>query len=185
LKPHRWNLLALALMAYVVVFLAARFYGVRSLIGAQFDFLPGLVVVAAMLHGMSAVFVVSITGGVLFDSLSANPLGTTTFSLALVGAFVFFNKDLLLRDQMYPQFILGAGASAAAPVLSYVVVSALGSRPLLDWGSLWIWVVMTVTGGLATPIWFVIFQRVDRALHFKELPESSFRADREIERGRT
>jgi hypothetical protein len=30
----------------------------------------------------------------------------------------------------------------------------------------------------------VVFRRVDKALHYQEAPESSFRADREIERGR-
>jgi rod shape-determining protein MreD len=155
------------------------------LTGAQFDFLPGLVVVAAMMHGLSAVLVVSITGGLLFDSLSANPLGVTTLVLAMIGTFVYLNRELLLRDQTYPQFIVGIGASAAAPILSYVVVSALGTHPLIEWTSLWVWFVMTVTGGLTTPVWFAVFRKVDRALHYQTVPESSFRPDREIHRGRT
>jgi rod shape-determining protein MreD len=184
MNPHRWNLVALGLMSYVAVFLAARFHGFRALTGAQFDFLPGLVVVAAMMHGISAVLVVSIVGGLLFDSLSMNPFGVTTVSLAVVGTFVYLNRDLLLRDQAYPQFILGAGASAAGPVLSYVLMSVFGLRPLVEWTSLWVLLVMTVVGGLVTPAWFVVFRRVDKALHYQEAPESSFRADREIERGR-
>ena len=182
---HRWNLVALGLMAYFAVFMAARFHGFAILTGAQFDFLPGLVVVAAMMHGVWAVLVVSITGGLLYDCLSANPVGVTTFVLAIVGTFVYLNRDLLLRDQTYPQFILGAGASAAAPILSFVVVSVMGRHPLIEWTSLWIWVVMTVTGGLVTPVWFAIFRKVDKALHHPDVPESSFRADREIQRGRT
>lgn len=185
MTAHRLNLLALGLMAYLAVFFSTRFHGFRILTGAQFDFLPGLVVVAAMMHGMSAVLVVGITGGILFDSVSTNPLGVTTVSLLAVGSVVYFNKELLLRDQTYPQFILGTGASAAAPVLGYLLISMLGFRPLIDWTSLWVWLVMIATGALATPVWFAIFQRVDRALHFKEIPESSFRPDREIERGRT
>lgn len=185
MTAHRFNLLALGMISYLVVFFASRFHGVRYLLGAQIDFLPGLVVVAALMHGMSAVLVVAITGGLLFDSISANPLGVTTFSLCVVGAVVYFNRDLLLKDQFYPQFVLGASASAGAPILSYIVVSIMGWRPLVDWQSLWVLLMMTVTGGLATPVWFVIFQRVDRALHYQTIPESSFRADREIERGRT
>jgi rod shape-determining protein MreD len=184
-NPHRMNLVALGLMSYVAVFCAARFQGFSILTGAQFDFLPGLVVVAAMMHGVWAVLVVSITGGLLYDCLSANPVGVTTFVLAIVGTFVYINRDLLLRDQTYPQFILGAGASAAAPLLSYVVVSIMGRHPLVEWTSLWVWLVLTVTGGLLTPVWFVIFRKVDKALHYQDVPESSFRADREIERGRT
>ncbi len=185
MNSHRLNLVALALMSYVAVFAAARYQGARSLLGAQFDFLPGLVVVGAMLHGLSAVFVVAIVGGCLFDSISANPLGVTTFSLGIVGAAVFFNRELLLRDQIYPQFILGAGASAAAPVLSYLGVSALGGHPLIDWATLWVWLMVTVMGGLATPMWFAIFRKVERALHYQVIPESTIRADREIDRGRS
>jgi rod shape-determining protein MreD len=185
MNPHRMNLVALGLMSYLAVFLAARFHGFRMLTGAQFDFLPGLVVVAAMMHGISAVLVVSITGGLLFDSLSSNPLGVTTLVLATVGTFVYLNRDLLLRDQTYPQFIVGAGASAAAPVMSYIAVSGFGMHPLIDWTSLWVWFVMAVTGALTTPIWFSVFQKVDRALHYQVVPESSFRPDREIQRGRT
>jgi rod shape-determining protein MreD len=185
MTPHRWNLIALGLMSYVAVFLAARFHGFAMLTGAQFDFLPGLVVVAAMMHGVWAVLVVSITGGLLYDCLSANPFGVTTLVLALVGTFVYLNRDLLLRDQTYPQFILGAGASAAAPVLSYLVVSVMGRHPLVVWTSLWVWTLLAVTGGLITPVWFVIFRKVDKALHYQDVPESSFRPDREIERGRT
>lgn len=185
MTPHRWNFLAFGLMAYVSVFMAARFHGFAMLTGAQFDFLPGLVVVAAMMHGVWAVLVVSITGGLLYDCLSANPVGVTTFVLAIVGTFVYINRDLLLRDQTYPQFILGAGASAAAPVLSYVVMSVMGRHPLIEWTSLWVWLVLTVTGGLITPLWFAIFRKVDKALHYQDIPESSFRADRQIQRGRT
>lgn len=184
MNAHRKNLIALALMCYFVVFLAARYQGVRILVGAQFDFLPGLVVVAAMMHGMTAVFVVAGVGGVLFDSLSANPLGVTTLALCAVGTFVYFNRELLLRDQVYPQFIVGAGASASAPILSYICATALGAHPLVDWSSLWAWLMMTLMGGLATPVWFAVFRRVDRALHYQVIPESSYRGDREIVRGR-
>jgi hypothetical protein len=48
-----------------------------------------------------------------------------------------------------------------------------------------VWLVLTMTGGSVTPVWFVIFRKVDKALHYQDVPESSFRADREIERGRT
>lgn len=121
----------------------------------------------------------------MYDSLSANPFGVTTFSLILVGTFVYLNRDLLLKEQTYPQFILGAGASAGAPVVSYFLASMLGVHPLIEWPTLLVWAMMTLGGALATPIWFVIFQRVDRALHFPEVPESVTRMDREIRRGRT
>lgn len=185
MNSHRLTYFAFGITAYLAVFAMARFNGIRNLIGAQIDFLPGLTVVAALMYGIPAVLVVSISGGLFYDSLSANPLGTTTFALLTVGTFVYFNRDLLLKDQAYPQFVLGAGASAAAPVLSYIVASVMGAHPLINWGTLWIWLVLTLAGGAITPLWFVIFRRVDRALHFPTMPESALRANREIERGKS
>jgi rod shape-determining protein MreD len=172
LNSHRLTLIAFGLTAYALVFVMARFDGIRILLGAQIDFLPGLVVVAAMTYGIPAVLVVGIAGGIFYDCLSANPFGVTTFSLIVVGTFVYFNRDLLLKDQTYPQFILGAGASAAAPVLSYLVASMLGAHPLIEWPTLLVWAIMILGGALATPVWFVIFRRVDRALHYPMVPES-------------
>jgi cell shape-determining protein MreD len=183
-NSHRMTLFAMGFAAYLCVFVTARYDGLRYMIGAQVDFLPGLVVVAALMHGIPAILVVSITGGLFYDSLSANPFGITCLSLLFVGAFVHYNRDLLLKDQAYPQFVLGAGANAAAPILSYVELSILGKHPIMEWPSLWIWFVLAVGGGLTTPIWFGIFSRVDKALHYQVVPESSFRADREIERSR-
>ena len=185
MSSHRLTLIAFGLTAYVLVFVMARLDGIRIFLGAQIDFLPGLVVVAAMTYGIPAVLTVAIAGGLLYDAMSANPFGATTFSLIVVGTLVYINRDLLLKEQTYPQFILGAGASAAAPVLSYFVASAMGSHPLIEWPTLIVWVIMTLGGALATPIWFLIFQGVDRALHFPVVPESVTRVDREIRRGRT
>lgn len=184
MREKRLNILALVLAAYLCVFAQGRVDWFRNLVGAQVDFLPGLVVVAAMLFGVPSALAVSLVGGILFDSISSNPLGSSTFALAVVAAVVHYNKDLLLRDQMYPQFILGTGASAAAPVICYFVVAGRGGQPLLALPSLWVWFVMAVAGGLMTPVWFRIFRWWERVFHFQEVPESSFRADREIERGR-
>jgi hypothetical protein len=184
MRERRLNILALVVCAYVVVFISAKFDFFRIYLRAQVDFLPGLVVVAAMLFGVPSALAVSLVGGLLNDSLSANPLGASTFSLAVVAAVVHYNKDLLLRDQMYPQFILGAGASAAAPLLSYLVVAGRGGQPMVGWASLWIWVVMAAVGGLMTPVWFKAFRLWEKLFHYPEAPESSFRADREIKRGR-
>lgn len=185
MREKRLNILALVLAAYLCVFFQGRVDWIRNLTGAQVDFLPGLVVVAAMLFGVPSALAVSLVGGILFDSISSNPLGSSTFALAVVAAVVHYNKDLLLRDQMYPQFILGAGASAAAPVICYVVVAGRGAQPLIGWPSLWSWFVMAAVGGLMTPVWFRIFRLWEKFFHYQEVPESSFRADREIERGRT
>ena len=52
----------------------------------------------------------------LFDSLSANPLGVSVLPLFLVGFLIYRQRELILRDQPFAQFVLGLGASAAVPV---------------------------------------------------------------------
>lgn len=63
MSSHRLTLVAFGLTAYVLVFIMARLDGIRILLGAQIDFLPGLVVVAAMTYGIPAVLTVGIVGG--------------------------------------------------------------------------------------------------------------------------
>jgi hypothetical protein len=59
-----------------------------------------------------------------------------------------------------------------------------GKQPLLGWGSLWQWLVMTAGGAAATPLVFALFHWCDRALGYQPRTETSFRSDREIRRGR-
>ena len=75
-------------------------------------------------------------------------------------------------------------ASAIAPVITVLALLTLEQSPLLGWGSLWQWLVMSIGGGVATPLFFFIFDRLNYALGYQPIIESSFRADREIRRGR-
>jgi len=75
-------------------------------------------------------------------------------------------------------------ASAAAPLLTVLLILGSGSKPLIGWGSLWQWMVLTVTGGLLTPMSFWLFDRLNSALSYRRLTETTFRSDREIKRGR-
>jgi low affinity Fe/Cu permease len=80
--------------------------------------------------------------------------------------------------------VLGLLASAIAPVLAVMILLTLGKSPLLGWGSLWQWTVMSAGGAAATPIVFLLFGWFNRALGYQRVVETSFRADREIRRGR-
>jgi hypothetical protein len=59
-----------------------------------------------------------------------------------------------------------------------------GKEPLLGWGSLWQWLVMTGGGAAATPVVFALFAWCNHALGYQPRVETSFRPDREIHRGR-
>jgi len=178
-----FNTILMLLVAFLAVFLEAAFNGVRGWLGAQVDVLPALVVYASLRSSLTAVTLLAILGGLWFDSLSANPLGVSMLPLFAAGFMIHLKQDLILRDQFIAQFVLGFMASAAVPALTLLLLSA-GQRPLLGWGSLWQWGVMSLGGAVLTPFCFRFFDFIHRALNYRPFTGTSFRPDREIRRGR-
>jgi len=177
------NILIL-IAALLAVFLQGTFGGVRSLLGAQVDLLPALMVYTALTSGPVMMMTFAVFGGLMFDTLSVNPLGVSVLPLLLIGFLLQLRRDLLLRDQIYAQFVLGLIVSAVAPVMTLLTLFTMEQTPLFGWGSLWQWLVMSVGGGVATPVFFLLFDRLNHALGYQPIVESSFRTDREIRRGR-
>jgi rod shape-determining protein MreD len=177
------NILIL-LAALVAVFGQSALGGVRQLLGTQIDLLPALMVFAALTANPAVMIALAVLGGLLFDTLSANPLGTSVLPLLTIGFLIQVRRELILREHFHAQFVIGAMASALAPLLSVLILLTLGKEPLLGWGSLWQWLVMTVGGGVATPMFFLFFGWLNHALGYQPVTETSFRADREIRRGR-
>lgn len=169
---------------FLAVFFESAFGGLRRLLGAQIDWLPGLMVYAALSAGLPTITLVALLGGLWLDALSANPPGVSVLPLFAAGLLVRHYRHLILREQLFAQFTLGLGASAAVPAFTLLLLVSVGASPLLGWGTLWQWLVMALGGALATPIWFFLFHRVQRALHYRPLPENNFRADRQIKRSR-
>ena len=118
------------------------------------------------------------------DSLSANPVGVSSLPLFLIGFVLRHYRGLILRRHLHAQWLLGAAASAAAPVMSLLLILATGRTPLLGWFSLWQWFVLILIGAALTPVWFQILDRLSVALNYQRIEPSSFRPDREIKRGR-
>jgi rod shape-determining protein MreD len=179
------NSILVLLAAFLAVFWAGAFNGIRHLLGAQVDLLPALVVYASLRTGLTTTMLVAVLGGLFFDTLSANPLGISVLPLFLVGLLIHTRRGLILRDQLFAQFVLGLGASAAVPVLTLLLLLTKGRTPLLGWGSLWQWAVMSLGGAIATPVFFQLFDLLDRALNYRRVTETTFRPDREIRRGRS
>ena len=172
------------LAAFVAVFVESAFGGLRHLLGAQIDLLPMLMVYASLRSNLVTVVLLAVLGGLWFDTLSANPLGITILPLFLAGFLIYLRRGLILREESYAQIVLGLGASAAVPMLTLLLLLSTRQTPLLGWGSLWQWLVMTVGGGLLTPACFCLFDGLNRALSYSPNIGTSFRADREIKRGR-
>jgi hypothetical protein len=70
-------------------------------------------------------------------------------------------------------------------MLTLLLLLSTRQRPLLGWGSVWQWFVMTVGGGFLTPLAFMMFDGLNRALIYRPASQTSFRPDREIRRGRS
>jgi len=169
---------------FLAVFCQAAFDGLRHLLGAQINLLPALIVCASLRSGALIMTSVAVLGGLLFDALSENPFGVSVLPLFIAGFFISWKSELILRDQAYAQFVLGVLASASVPVMTLLLLLSGGRTPLLGWGSLWQWIVLTLSGAVATPVLFKLLDLCERSLNYRRATETSFRHDREIRRGR-
>ena len=170
--------------AFLAVFGEATLPFPRNVLGAQVDLLPALMVYAALNADLATLSLLAALGGLWFDTFSANPLGITILPLFIVGFPIYLRRDLILRDAPFAQFVLGAAASALAPLLALLMLLSGSHEPLIGWGTLWQWLVLTGGGAVATPFIFALMERCHRALGYQPRQETSFRADREIQRGR-
>src|SRR5258706_42683 len=125
-----FNTIAILVVAFLAVFLQATFNGVRYWTGVQFDLLPSLIVYASLSGGVSTVSLVAVLAGFWLDSLSANPLGISVLPLFGVALFIHRSRDLILREQPFAQFVVGAAAGAAVPLLTLILLINTSLRPL-------------------------------------------------------
>ena len=184
-KQNHWvSLFAFVLTGYGAIFLQARLTMFRDIFGFQFDLVPGLIVYAAIHFQFFPALGCAVTLGVMYDLLSANPLGTTLLAFTLVTFLAAYFREVLLSEQFTAQFVLGAGATMGSILISWFVLHLSAAEPLVGFWSIWIWLLVSIAGGVLTPVWFRLFARLDEALRYKEVPESSFRSDRQIARGR-
>lgn len=170
--------------ALVAVFAQAACPLFRNWLGAQVDALPALMVYAALETNLATVALLAACGGLWFDALSANPLGVTMLPLFILGLALHTQRGLILRTQVFAQSVLGVAASAAAPVLTLLLLLTAGCQPLVGWGSLWQWAVVSLAGGVLAPLCFQFLGWCIRALSYRPARQTSFRADRDIRRGR-
>lgn len=172
-------------VAFLAVFLEAACDLPRHLLGAQIDLLPALMVYAGLTSDFTTITLLAVCGGLWFDSLSLNPLGASVLPLLAVGAAIYRGRDLLLRENTFAQAVLGVSAAAFQPLGTLFVLLNAGSVPPVGWSSLWQWLVLALAGGIVTPLCFALFDRLHHAFDYPRKAQISFRADREIKRGRT
>ncbi|MBM3845073.1 MAG: hypothetical protein FJ405_02145 [Verrucomicrobia bacterium] len=182
---NRLNVIFTLCAAYGIVFLQTSVNWPRALLGAQPDLLPSLVVYAALTSGLGLSTTISICGGLWMDSLSRNPLGISILPLFLAGVIIERYRGLILRDQTYAQFVIGACASAAAPVITLILILNTSLEPMVGWTSLWQWGVMALAGGFMTPAWFWLFAWLLRGFSYETIQDPTGHSNRQIKRGRS
>jgi len=178
------NPIIILLAAFLAVYFESSFSLFRNLLGAQIDLLPPLMVYASLTTGIFTVALLAVTGGLLFDSLSANPLGVSIVPLFAMGYTIHRFHGLLLREQVYAQFAFGTAASVLTPLLTLLILLSGDSNPLVGWGTVWQLLIIGLTGGLLTPLVFATLDRLSRALNYQPAIQVGFRPDREIKRRR-
>ncbi len=205
--------MALLIVALLGVFLAVTFDAPRRLLGTQFDVRPALMVYAGLSGDLWSIGLLSVCGGAWFDAFSMNPLGTSILPLFAVGLAVHLARDFILSDQASLRMMLGGVASAVVPALTLLLLwTVLATKPpasaQLGWEltskvelgpeaiGQWVarpiggiriveqLVVMAGIGALITPLLFLLFDGLNRAFNYPVSGQTSFRADREIKRGR-
>lgn len=195
---NQFNMILLLIVVWLGVFCESAFGGTGRWFGTQIDLLPPLIVYASLTAGVATVALLAVVGGLLFDSLSSNPLGVTILPLFMAGLFIYLKRDLVLREQISTQLALGAAASTFVPLASFLILSNVERQdaapswrddsgpaiPLLGSQLLWQLLVLAMAGALCTPLFFKFFDGCYRLFNYQPLAESSFRPDREIKRSR-
>lgn len=171
-------------MTVLVVFLQTTVNASRYWLGAQVDLLPSLVVFTSGTGDFMAFLACVIVGGLCYDSFSSNPIGTTVLPLLTTGLLVRASREyVVLRDRLV-QALAGSAASVLVSLLSLLIIQVLGTQPLVGWVSVWPCLVMAAASTVVTPFWFWLFPRLEKTFGYGKMPETSFRPDREIKRGR-
>lgn len=180
----RARLLILLVLAFLAVFAQAVLVTPRVWLGSPINLVPPLVVYAALRLNLAGLTCLSVVAGLWLDALSANPLGVSVLPLFLIGLGLWQQRDLLLRELDYAQLLLGAAASAVVPVLTLGLVLSKGLDPDVGWHSLWQLVVLTVTGGVFTPLVFRLMDRIETLFLHPPIAFPPYRRDHDLKRGR-
>ncbi|MBL9172011.1 MAG: hypothetical protein JNL10_00625 [Verrucomicrobiales bacterium] len=176
--------LALFLVAWLAAFAQTQFRPVVSILETPVGLLPALMVYASLSFDLVTVTCLAAFAGLSLDALSSGPTGVSIVPLFAVGFVLHLRRHLILRDQTYAQFWLGLSAGLAVPFTTLLLLE-LGSTRLIHGPFFVIQLgVLGLLNGVVCPAMFRGFDAIRRAFDYPALPETPFRPDREIKRGR-
>ena len=176
-------ILLLALTA-LLAFVEGRGWTREGLLGTRIDAIPVLVVYASLRGDFLQAIGAAVFAGLLFDSLSVSPLGTSLLSLTLSALLAIRLRGVVLRDQALAQAVLGGIVSALHPAAHLILLWIFGPRPPMGWETLAHIGVLGLCGAGFAPLCFLLLDRLETALTYERKPFSRFRSEVEIKRGR-
>ena len=176
--------LSLFFVAWLGLFAQTQFSPVVRVLGTVPGLIPALLVYAALTANLAVVTGLAVFAALSLDSLSANRLGVSLAPMFTVVFLIHARQQLILRDQLYAQFWLGLGAGLFVPLTTLALLSLGQVPPITGPATLWHLLLSAVGNGLMCPAFFRLFDALRRTFDYQPIPESSFRPDRQIKRGR-
>jgi cell shape-determining protein MreD len=171
-------------VTWLVVFASTQFAPVSSLIGAPLTLVPAVLVYVALTNHLAVTTALSVFSALGLDALSANRLGVSLLPMFAAAFLIQTRRHVILREQTYAQFWLGAGAGLFIPLATLAILSLGQRQPIVGWPTVWQWLVIALANGLLCPAAFRLFDALRRTFDYQPVVESSFRPDRQIKRGR-
>jgi rod shape-determining protein MreD len=181
---NRLRLTFVLAVAILLVFCQSSVSSLRQWLGFQPNVLPSLMVYCALATDLTTWCSLALVGGLCLDSLSINPLGVSSIGLLAVGACLHHQRELIVYQDWSVQCLLGLAATGGAFLVELSVQSVLDIHPITGWITWWQGGGVTVGGALMAPLWFWLMPFLESSFGYSRINPSSFRADREIKRGR-
>lgn len=171
--------------AWLCAYAAAEFAAAGNWLGGGINLLPGLVAHAALTTQIGVVAGLAVFGGLAFDVLAANRLGVSVGPLFIVGWLIHQRRRLILKDQSAAQLWVGLGAGLFTPAASLALLSLGQRHAIAGWGAAAPLIASGLANAAAGPGWRALFDWIEETFGEPRADSTSFRADREIKRGRT
>ena len=181
---NRLPVILMFVVLWLAIFAQTQFAVLHRAVGLPLSVLPALMVYAALTHGLALAAFFSVVAGLWLDSVSASRFGVSVFPMFIFVFVVQTRSHLLLREQRFAQFWLGATGGFGVPLLTAGILQLGQREPAFTQGTWWQLSVLGLVNGLVCPLVFGLFDQLSRTFDYQVVEPPSFRLDRQIVRGR-
>jgi len=184
---NRLPILLMFGVLWLAVFAQTQFGVLHHWLAVPLSIIPALLVYAALTHGLVLTTAFSVVAGLWLDAISSSRLGVSILPMFLFAFFVQTRSHLILRDQRFAQFWLGAAGGVLIPLVTAGLLQLGQRQPAFTSGTWWQLLVLGSFNGSLCPFFFQFFDKLNRAFNYQPLETAenrSYRPDRQMVRGR-